>query len=312
MRYVDLNRLVIPAGWQSKANNTLADLQIKTQEERRIFFKNLTNPLWKRPDFVRAILPLGSTLFRKCWYSESRITDDIDIDHFRPKGKDANKSFKTQFQEYLSENEFEQLEEESTRGWWFLAFESKNFRVCSCFRNQSRHDTSIALANLKNRAKGKSDFFPLKKGSSVAINADGIENEINCLLDPCKLGDAEFISFDQFGNAYTIYDDSTEERKWIKCRVLTSIAVYHLDEHDLIEFRKKKWKYCKDFIYDKMKKALFVDKDIDEVRRLKQEFITEFLDANHEFSAVAIDCIRYYKDEENWLERVFPKNTLSK
>ena len=312
MRYIDINRVIIPTGWQSKADDILADLETKNIDEKRDFFRKLTSPLWKRTDFVQAMLPLGSNLFKKCWYSESKITDDIDVDHFRPKGKDANKSFRTQFQDNLSEHEFEQIEEESTRGWWFLAFDPKNFRICSCFRNQSRYDISIDAANWKNRAKGKSDFFPIKKGSPVAINAGGIEDEVNCLLDPCKLGDAEFLSFDQFGDAYTIYDDSTQLRKWIKCRVLTSIAVYHLDEHDLIEFRKKKWKYCKDFIHDKLKKALLVDKDKDEVRRLKKEFITEFSDSNCEFSAVAIDCIRYYKDVEDWLEIIFPKNSLSK
>ena len=102
MRYVDIDELLLPAGWQNRADDALNGLRqeivqaeddaLATGEDvaaarKRAIALGLQDPkrevLWR--DLKDA---LSALTYGKCWYSESRNpTADKEVDHFRPKNR---------------------------------------------------------------------------------------------------------------------------------------------------------------------------------------------------------------------------------
>ncbi len=303
MRYIDISKLTLPAGWLVTANTALATLLTKSKRERNDFINSKQSTTWKDKKLVSALTELVNPAMEKCWYSETKISDDLDIDHFRPKGHNERLSFRTQFEEHLEKRHFEEIDTEVNMGWWFLAFEPTNFRVASPHRNQLRRN------NTNERAKGKSDFFPLKKGSPVATNHYGVADEINCLLDPCNPHDVELLIFDSNGDIFKNHTDT-----WIECRINISIVVYHLDEAKLKNGRQQVWtnteKYIIQPLVELVKDTSFSnEKKLQEVNKLQNHFYTDFADTKREFSAVAIDCLRHHQKKHPWLDRFLPNLT---
>lgn len=113
----------------------------------------------------------------KCWYTECKNpgTDD-DVDHFRPKGGVA--------------------EEPSHPGYYWLAFEWRNFRL-SCHRaNRPRRDAGTGETG------GKAGHFPLVNPECRAwTKDDDLENESAALLDPTVPFDPTMLTFKPDGGA---------------------------------------------------------------------------------------------------------------
>jgi hypothetical protein len=84
----------------------------------------------------------------KCWYSEVPLEGaDPNVDHFRPKG---------QVREV--DADLQNLQTTSP-GYWWLAFECRNFRLSSMHANQRRVDTDTN--------GGKSDYLPVLGSRAV-------------------------------------------------------------------------------------------------------------------------------------------------
>ncbi|MDS7695175.1 hypothetical protein N7562_13425 [Acinetobacter soli] len=143
--------------------------------------------------------------YGKCWFSEVReLYSHYDVEHFRPK-KEA-KTFDT-----------------STRdGYWWLAFDYMNFRVCG---------------NVGNRKKG--GWFPLKEGSLCSTYSIPCEeSESKYLLDPIDDDDVALIAFDEEGKVIPMPNLS----EWEKSRVIETVKRLKLNEHTpLAEARRKVW-----------------------------------------------------------------------
>jgi hypothetical protein len=125
-----------------------------------------------------ALRPYLSELsYNKCWYLECTNpgTDD-DIDHFRPKLGVA--------------------EDHDHPGYYWLAFDWRNFRL-SCHRaNRPRTDPDTDVTG------GKAAHFPLIGTSKRAFSPDdNIDLEYPGLLDPTDPTDPRFISFIASGEA---------------------------------------------------------------------------------------------------------------
>jgi hypothetical protein len=141
----------------------------------------------------------------KCWFSEAReIYSHMDVEHFRPK------------------TEAKDLQGTARDGYWWLAFDYRNFRVCG---------------NVGNRKKG--GFFPLQEGSLVSTYGNRCEeSEIPYLLDPTDVEDVGLLAFDEEGKAIATPGVSD----WEELRVEETIKRLKFNEHEaLTEARRRVW-----------------------------------------------------------------------
>lgn len=143
--------------------------------------------------------------YHKCWFSEAReIYSHMDVEHFRPK------------------TEAKDLSGLPRDGYWWLAFDYRNFRVCG---------------NVGNRKKG--GWFPLQSGSLVSTYENQCEeSELPYLLDPTDAEDVELIAFDEEGKAVP----APGITPWEIRRVEETINRLKLNEHEaLTQERRKIW-----------------------------------------------------------------------
>jgi uncharacterized protein (TIGR02646 family) len=143
--------------------------------------------------------------YGKCWFSEVReLYSHYDVEHFRPK------------------KEAKELDGTVRDGYWWLAFDYTNFRLCG---------------NVGNRKKG--GWFPLRTGTRCSrYNDQCEESESPYLLDPTDPDDVTLIAFDEEGNAIPAPGISD----WEAMRVDETIKRLKLNEHEaLAEERRKIW-----------------------------------------------------------------------
>lgn len=150
----------------------------------------------------------------KCWFSEVReLYSHYDVEHFRPK------------------KEAKALDAIQRDGYWWLAFNYMNFRVCG---------------NVGNRKKG--GWFPLKDGSLCSTYAQPCEeSETRYLLDPIDDDDVALIAFDEEGKVVPVPGSSA----WEQERVNETVKRLKLNEHvPLAEARRKVWQQVDGLIDD--------------------------------------------------------------
>ncbi|WP_284078074.1 hypothetical protein [Herbaspirillum aquaticum] len=216
MIYVDIERLVRPEGWEAKAAALLLELQKKPDAERSQFIEDCKVRTWGDPHLL---LALRALVGNKCWYSEVPLEgQDPNIDHFRPKGRVREIDDKLlPTKDYLP-------------GYWWWAFEWRNFRLASAHSNQRRVDS---LTN-----GGKADFFPVR-GGRAEPNTDYLHCIEDALpIDPCKRTDVALLWFDSDG----VPSCSSWRRKKTVAdenRVKISIWLYHLDKQEIVQRRRQ-------------------------------------------------------------------------
>ena len=212
MRYVDLNRLGRPEGWDDRAGDALEELRAEVVaaevgaresgddivEARRQAVKyglsrTARQALWR--EVSQDLAELG---YHKCWYSESKNpASDANVDHFRPKGRVA--------------------EDCTHEGYWWLAFDWRNFRYSSQWCNQRRN-------RVNGTSGGKGNRFPLLPGSYRArTEHDPYKDEDPVLLDPTDPEDWKLLTFRVDGRPTPAHTDGSVEY----CRAFVSIEVYH-------------------------------------------------------------------------------------
>jgi uncharacterized protein (TIGR02646 family) len=141
----------------------------------------------------------------KCWFAEVReLYSHYDVEHFRPK------------------KEAKAIDETLRDGYWWLAFDYMNFRLCG---------------NVGNRKKG--GWFPLQAGSRCSSYANQCEEEETAyLLDPIDIEDVKLLVFDEEGKAAAHPNASP----WEAQRVEVTVQRLKLNEHPaLAEERRKIW-----------------------------------------------------------------------
>ena len=224
MRYVDIEMLALPDGWQRKAETALNELRQEIAQaeanahaagdnvdtaRKQAISTGLQVPwranLWRSLKAALALLTDG-----KCWYSESRNpTADKNVDHFRPKNRVH--------------------EDAHHEGYWWLAFDWRNYRYASQWSNQRRVDVDSGTTG------GKWDRFPLCQGSFRACSeADDVEQEEPELLDPIVPQDWRLLTFRQDGSPTAARQPGSVEYR----RATSSIEVYHLQCNALVNERR--------------------------------------------------------------------------
>jgi hypothetical protein len=177
MRYVDLQKLMLPPGWIAQAESAAADVAsgAATPDERSAVWKALKDNL-------------ASLLHDKCWYCETPVDrSDNAVDHFRPKGRVADAA-------------------QAHTGYRWLAFDRTNFRYACTYCNSRRiEDKTVG---------GKADRFPLLDEAARVYVPGDCSQEHPVLLDPCDLDDWRLLGCKQEnGQPCSSSSDPVERRR---------------------------------------------------------------------------------------------------
>ena len=303
MRYVDNERLRLEPDWHDRADAALNDLREEIRSacaEAHARGEDVYNA--RREAIARGLAVAGrqriwrdvSALlaeisWEKCWYSESRNPgSDKNVDHFRPKGS---------------------VKEDSGHdGYWWLAFDWRNFRYSSQWCNQRRND------RINDTKGGKGDRFPLCPGSSRARHeGDRLEEEEPMLLDPSDPEDWKLLGFRTDGHPTPVRPAGTIEHE----RALVSIDIYHL--------------HCKPLVDDRREVASRVRRVVETLEQFRRNIaehamrvlykrelqeLYRLIDKRAEYSSAALCYARgeVYKLEQgeqikrSWLEEVLDAN----
>jgi hypothetical protein len=226
MRYVDIDELglKLPIGWQQRATDALNELRTEINQAEQAAIasgadvaaarKKAISEGLKKPARMSVWQDLNvcaaGIMKEKCWYSESKNpTADKNVDHFRPKNRVDGDSLH--------------------EGYWWLAFDWKNYRYVSQWCNQRRVDKQNATKG------GKGDQFPLTPGKFRArLETDNQYLEEPLLIDPTVPDEWKLLSFRQDGHPIPSHPKGTLEYD----RALLSIDVYHLHCFELVNERK--------------------------------------------------------------------------
>lgn len=216
MIHVDIGKLIRPPGWDDRASTLLEALKKKSPDDRSAFIDQCRNQTWADPGLLAA---LRSLVGNKCWYSEVPLEGaDPNVDHFRPKGrvKEVDKDLKPIG--------------DPLPGYWWWAFEWRNFRLASMHSNQRRVDLHTN--------GGKADYFPVN-GARAAEESDYtqcIENVVP--IDPSNQTDVALLWFDSNGAA-SCSDWKRKKSTEDELRVKVSIWLYHLDKQEIVARRRE-------------------------------------------------------------------------
>ena len=202
----------------------------------------------------------------KCWFSEVReLYSHYDVEHFRPK------------------KEAKALDATVRDGYWWLAFDYMNLRVCG---------------NVGNRKKG--GWFPLKDGSLCSSYAQPCEeSETRYLLDPIDDDDVGLIAFDEEGKVIPMPGIS----EWEQARVHETVKRLKLNEHvPLAEARRKVWQKVDQLIADFTRAKARCGTGNNPAAKTKLievcARIRELIHPNAELSAVARWCLLVRNDPQ--------------
>jgi len=254
VRHISLGTQKPASSWVKKAEALLEKLKTATDTAARNKIIDDNSAVWG--ELKEWLLSLSH---QKCWFSEAKdCFSHWDVEHYRPK-KSAKDADGTAYE-----------------GYWWLAFDWQNYRICG---------------NVGNRKKGT--FFPLRAGCPRCAPLGDHRNEDAQLLDPIDEDDPGLLSFNLEGRAIPgahITDD------WEKARVEYSVERYNLDFPPLMDKRKTVWAECWDRIQeyvDELKryhadKTNAIAKD-----RYKQaaKRVRDLMHAEKELSAVARACV---------------------
>lgn len=202
----------------------------------------------------------------KCWFSDTGDTfSHYDVEHFRPKkeAKDLGHSVRD--------------------GYWWLAFEYSNYRICG---------------NVGNRKKG--GWFPLRdKSLCSTFDCQCEESETRYLLDPTDPEDVGLVAFDEEGNLVP-HPDCDD---WERIRVDESLTRLKLNEHEaLVEARRQIWQKMSRKIERYLSVKARCSSNCNpgaeaELRRILRE-IKEMLKPEVQLSSVAKWCILFRNDRQ--------------
>lgn len=200
--------------WEAKARELTKELLIKKPEERVAFINSKRADTWGNEALLKS---LKGAVGNKCWYSEVLLDGtDPNIDHFRPKGR-------------ITEIDISTLEKTglTSAGYWWLAFEPKNFRLSCMHSNQRRVDEETQ--------GGKWDFFPVEGARAAEGTEWDLIEEGVLPFDPCCATDMALLWFSSDGTP-TLRNSSPKDEEIRRLKV--TIWLFHLDKKEIADRRR--------------------------------------------------------------------------
>ena len=255
MRHIPLTEHQPDQEWLDQANGLLDQLKKAQTKAKRDKLIDNNRAIWGQ--LKTWLLDLSH---QKCWFSEAKdCFSHWDVEHYRPK-KSARDADGTEHD-----------------GYWWLAFDWQNLRICG---------------NVGNRKKGT--YFPLRADCERAAKPDDdLRFEDPQLLDPVDADDPNLLSFNVVGRAIPAPDLKDE---WDQARVTYSIDRFNLDFPPLMDKRKTVWHECWTRIrtyLDELGRYHLDKKNVIAKAAYKQsaQTIREMMREDQELSAVARACV---------------------
>jgi uncharacterized protein (TIGR02646 family) len=303
MRWVDIDKLEFPDGWQAKADKALdefrkeitnAELAARLNGEdiptarKAAITAELKKP--KRQKIWKELSPYLARLLKdKCWYSESKNSgSDKDVEHFRPKNAVAD--------------------DPSHEGYWWLAFDWRNYRYSCQWCNQRRVDI------MNGTDGGKWDYFPVGAGSFRARQeGDSCDDEEIELLDPIDPHDWKLLTFRPDGKPIPAKPLGTREY----VRAAASIQLYHLDHKEFVDDRRSLAGKIQRLIqYMETLRSQITNASMRKLYKDHEKELLRVIDRDSEYSAAALAYARaeIYKMERGhqvkreWIEEILNSN----
>ena len=267
MRYIPLFEEIPRQSWLDKAAEYQDEIEkAATMDEKQALIDKYSGHWGKLKDWL---LELSHG---KCWYSEAReIFSHYHVEHFRPKNKAIN------------------LDKTEREGYWWLAFDWKNYRI------------SGSVGNCK-----KGNHFPLASAHAANSNDRNTDDEQPYLLDPADRDDPSLISFNETGEVIP----SEEIEDWEKDRVEKTRDILNLDYEPLKEARRKVWAECWRKIGEYQTLVSQPGSQISAARRerIKNIFnrLREMIQPSQELSSVVIECLKY--SNLKWTQRIITRS----
>ncbi|WP_342107372.1 hypothetical protein [Methylobacterium sp. SI9] len=285
MRFIDLDELWDGnvEAFENESDGLLAELRNKPANERGGFITDKGN--WS--DIKDALAELSNG---KCWYSEcTSLGGDRDVDHFRPKGK---------IRRYPSWPETAQ--DPGHEGYWWLAFNWKNFRFSCRFCNSRRTNPDTDLSG------GKWDFFPVRDEVGRVhseCDIDELEDEEPLLLDPTDAYDVDLLTFDQLGvSRPRVLNKSS----WDYKRAHFSIDLLNLNHSDFVKARAKLGRKIKRLVRQGVSAHReYREGDVRAKKRLREikAELRRMIDRDSDFSRFSELVLRGYRDHD-WVNEI--------
>ena len=145
----------------------------------------------------------------KCGYCEKRLPEEWEVEHFRPKGRVAERS--------------------EHPGYYWLAYSWENLQASCKYCNQRRTDRPRWADPVALPAGGKADRFPLRNEDSRAMSpTDNVGDETRLLIDPCSDNPEDYLGYDITGEVFAIDGNRVGT---------TTIDVFHLSRRRLRDAR---------------------------------------------------------------------------
>ncbi len=263
MIHIDLLNNPPSDEWIKKADALTTQLIAETcmKKKKKIIDSNAA--LWRELK-----KHLASLSYNKCWYSEANdVFSHYHVEHFRPKkaAKDINGKDKG--------------------GYWWLAFNWTNYRLCGAVGNTKKGDK---FAVRSNKANSETDI---------------IDDEITFFLDPIVFADTLLISFNDIGEILPI---SVCEKDWNYIRVKYTIDNLNLNYPPLCEARKKKWNDVQRIIYEvqKLLNSYNLTPSVATKTTIQSKMadLKQMVSKESEFSATASACL--YSSGLDWARRI--------
>ncbi len=127
MIFINPDFLNIPETREAAMAQLTATLAGKVAAEKSKFIEGNRAATWGHTEVLTA---LRAIVGNKCWYSEVHLEGaDPNVDHFRPKGRVREVDAELKDTGTLND------------GYWWLAFEPRNFRLACVHSNQRRTDS---------------------------------------------------------------------------------------------------------------------------------------------------------------------------
>lgn len=304
MRFVDKDEIEadLPGDWDAKVQSAWEYLEGKVAEAEQAILDKAEEKGWAGEElqgkidtakvkarkaaisYKRIWADLSDLLSEqtkgKCWYCETNeCRSDNPIDHFRPKNKVA--------------------ECDGHPGYWWLAFDWKNYRFSCTYCNSRRVEVDTS--------GGKQDHFPIffPPGWNQCETDSNAERPM--LLDPFDEDDCKLITFNDNGEARPVVSDEKSENY---TKAYTSIELYHLNHKPTARARK--------IIFQKIRTLVsgtneLLDQGVDEktnaIKASKKELIRLI---RHEckstkFNTAARIYLMKFEDENAWVKDILDR-----
>jgi uncharacterized protein (TIGR02646 family) len=209
----------------------------------------------------------------KCWYCESsQDRSDKPVDHFRPKNSVA--------------------EDPDHPGYWWLAFDWKNYRYSCTYCNSKRNGSNGGTSG------GKHDHFPIIAPPPYAHSENDPQDRAK-LLDPTDDADTKLLTFLPNGFPHPANDEVTTVE-----RVNISISLYHLNHGAIVKRRKR---LADDLSQHVQNANVAIERGDDQNYRFHKKEIIKRVRATSDYTSAARIYLQTHRTHQ-WVEEILSRD----